>query len=55
LREYIAEMSAWVKAARLDETSAPVIPVGIPATPENAAKLESRLHLLDLLVIPKFV
>jgi hypothetical protein len=55
MRAYVAEMNKWVELAKLGKTSEQVIPVNTPATPEYAAKLETRLHLLDILVIPKFV
>jgi hypothetical protein len=55
LQAYIAEMTEWVELSKSNKSSDQVIPVNVPATPEHAAKLETRLHLLQTLVIPKFL
>lgn len=44
---YIGAMTEWVSAAENGESVAGLIPVNIPATKENAAKLRIRLKFLD--------
>lgn len=44
---YIGAMSEWVEAASKGLSVAELIPVNVPATPENAERLRSRLELLD--------
>src|SRR6185437_12523898 len=44
---YIAEMAAWVAAAEKGESVEEFIPVNVPATPQNAAMLASRLKFLE--------
>jgi hypothetical protein len=54
LQSYIGEVSKWVELAKQGRSSQNVIPVYLPATPENAADLESRLKMLQELVVPSF-
>ena len=49
---YIAEMRNWVTLAKQGRTSEAVIPVNVPATPEWADALESRLNTLEQEIIP---
>jgi hypothetical protein len=44
---YIGAMTEWVDAASCRESVANVIPVNMPATPENADLLRKRLCFLD--------
>ena len=52
LEGYIWEMRKWVDLAREGRSSDDVIPVNVPATPERAESLESRLDTLEQKVIP---
>ena len=54
LEVYIEEMSKWVKLAKRGKSSSRVIPVDVPATPENAQLLEGRLTKLREWILPKF-
>jgi len=47
LQSYIEEMRQWVVLATAGKTSAEVIPVNVPATPEWAEALGSRLDFLE--------
>jgi hypothetical protein len=51
---YVEEVSQWVQLAKEGHSSPDVIPVYLPATPENAADLESRLKVLSDVIIPAF-
>jgi hypothetical protein len=51
---YIEQMRKWVAAARLSQTSKDIIPVNVPATPEWAETLHTRLNTLEFEVIPKW-
>ena len=44
---YIGAMSEWVDAARTGSSIEGIVPVNLPANPENAGKLETRLKFLD--------
>jgi hypothetical protein len=48
---YIQEMKLWVEAAKSGESVVDLIPVNLPATMENAKKLEWRLSLLEEYVL----
>lgn len=50
---YIGAMEAWVAAAEKECSVADLIPVNVPATPENAIKLRSRLEFLDKEILHK--
>ena len=52
LEGYIWEMRKWVALAKEGRSSDDVIPVNVPATPEWAATLESRLDALEQKIIP---
>jgi hypothetical protein len=54
LEGYIEEMSKWVKLAKQGQSSNKVIPVNVPATPENAEALEGRLKFLREVMVPSF-
>ena len=54
LEGYIDEMSKWVKLAKTGKSSKSVIPVNVPATPENAELLEGRLKFLHEVMVPAF-
>ena len=47
LDSYIGAMEEWVAAAEVGAPTDGLIPVNVPATPENAAMLKSRLQFLD--------
>jgi hypothetical protein len=51
---YMEELSKWVQLAKEGRSSPDVIPVYVPATPENAANLEIRLKILSDDIIPAF-
>ena len=54
LEGYIEEISKWVELAKEGRSSKDVIPVYVPATPENAADLERRLKVLQEVIVPAF-
>jgi hypothetical protein len=54
LEGYIKEVSKWVQLARRGRSSKDVIPVYMPATPENAADIERRLKVLRDAIVPAF-
>jgi hypothetical protein len=47
-------MRRWVEAVNLGQSIDDLIPVNAPASPEYAAKLESRLAFLEEEVIPEY-
>ncbi|MFP5237479.1 MAG: hypothetical protein ACLGSD_16400 [Acidobacteriota bacterium] len=49
---YIREMRKWVALAKDGKSSRDVIPVNVPATPQWAGILESRLNALEQKMIP---
>ncbi len=51
---YIGAMSDWVEAASQGKSVAELIPVNVPATPENAELLRKRLKLLDERVLSDY-
>ncbi len=51
---HIAEMSVWEELAKRGKSSKEVIQVNVPATPEKAEYLKSRLKILRALVVPAF-
>ena len=53
LEGYIGEMQAWVEAAEHGISVAELIPVNVPATPENAHMLRSRLRFLYHRILPE--
>jgi hypothetical protein len=54
LQSYVGEMSRWVELAKQGCSSKSVIPVYIAATPANACELESRLKMLQEVIVPSF-
>jgi hypothetical protein len=44
---YICAMEEWVEAAKIGKSVENLIPVNVPATPENGLLLETRLKFLD--------
>jgi hypothetical protein len=54
LEGYIEEVFKWVQLARQGEHSKHVIPVYMPATPENAVNVEKRLKVLREVIVPAF-
>lgn len=54
LESYIWEMRKWVALAKHGRTSTDVIPVKVPATPEWAETLQSRLDALEQQIIPQW-
>jgi len=54
LQSYIGEISKWVQLAKQGRSSENVIPVYLASTPENAADLESRLKVLQEVIVPAF-
>jgi len=51
---YITEIMKWVELAKEGRTSKEIIPVYVPATPENAADVERRMKLLRDVIVPAF-
>jgi hypothetical protein len=54
LEGYIDEVGKWVQLAKQGRSSRDVIPVYVPATPENAADVENRLKFLREVIVPAF-
>ncbi len=54
LEKYIQEVSKWARLAKQRVSSVDVIPVYIPATPENAADVENRLNFIRDTILPAF-
>jgi hypothetical protein len=54
LEGYIEQMSKWVELANTGRSSNKVIPVPVPATPENATDLGKRLTFLKEMAVPRF-
>jgi hypothetical protein len=55
LKCYLSLMHEWVSTAHENRRSTEIIPVNVPSTPENARKLEDRLHALTDFFVPRFV
>ena len=51
---YVGEILKWVALAKNGQTSKEVIPVYVPATPENSADIERRMKLLQEVIVPAF-
>jgi hypothetical protein len=49
---YLAEMQAWVEAARKGESVAELIPVNVPPTPKYVDMLAHRLEFLARRILP---
>ena len=54
LEGYIEEVSKWIQMAKQGRASKDVIPVYMPATPENAADAQRRLKVLQEAIVPAF-
>jgi len=54
LDAYIGAMEEWVEAAKAGRGVENLIPVNVPPTAENAARLESRLHFLDKEILSSY-
>ncbi len=54
LEGYIEEVSIWIELAKAGRSSKDVIPVYMPATPENAADIEKRIKILRDVIVPAF-
>ena len=54
LESYIEGVFKWIQLAKQGLSSNDVIPVYMPATPENAADVERRLKVLQEAIIPAF-
>ena len=54
LEGYIEEVVKWIQLAKQGRSSKDVIPVYMPATPENAADVEKRIKLLREVIVPAF-
>jgi hypothetical protein len=54
LEGYVEEVAKWVQLAKQGRSSNEVIPVYMPATPENAAGVERRLKVLQEVIVPAF-
>ena len=51
---YIGAMEEWVDAAKTERSVENLIPVNVPATPENGVMLEKRLRFLDENILNKY-
>ena len=49
---YIGAMEEWVDAARQGKSVARLVPVNLPASEENADRLDGRLKFLDQKILP---
>ena len=54
LDHYAAEVSVWVALAEKGRSSKDAIPVNLPATPENAARIASKIKILEEFIVPSF-
>ena len=54
LEGYIEEVFKWIQLAKQGRSSKDVIPVYMPATPENAANVENRIKVLREVIVPAF-
>jgi hypothetical protein len=54
LEGYMREISKWIELAKDGLQSKDVIPVYVPATPDNAADVERRLDFLRRVIVPAF-
>jgi hypothetical protein len=54
LEGYIEEVFKWIQLAKQGLSSKDVIPVYMPATPENAADVEKRIKVLRDVIVPAF-
>jgi hypothetical protein len=54
LEGYVDEVFKWIQLAKQGRSSKDVIPIYMPATPENATDLERRLKVLQEVIVPAF-
>jgi hypothetical protein len=54
LDAYIGAMEKWVEAARTGASVNDLIPVNVPASPENAQRLDARLRFLDKEILANY-
>jgi len=54
LEGYIEEVCKWIELAKQGRSSKDVIPVYMPATPENAIDVEKRIKVLREAIVPAF-
>ncbi len=54
LEGYIEEVSKWIDLAKQGRPSQEVMPVYMPATPENAVDVERRINVLRETIVPAF-
>lgn len=54
LDAYIGAMQEWIEAAESGASISELVPVNVPATPENAQILKSRLTMLDERVLSQY-
>jgi len=54
LEGYIWEMRKWIDLAKQGRASKQVIPINVPATPEWAETLQSRMDALERQIIPQW-
>jgi hypothetical protein len=54
LEGYMGEILKWVSLSKEGRTSKDVIPVYVPATPENAADVEGRMKIIKEVIIHAF-
>lgn len=54
LEAYLEEISRWAALAKEGRSSKDVIPVYVPATPQNAADMEQRIKILREVILPAF-
>jgi hypothetical protein len=52
LDAYVGALEEWVNTAKMGQSVAHLIPVNVPATPDNAALLERRLKFIDEKILP---
>ena len=55
LAAYIQEMRRWADAAKNGKTVTDLIPLNVPATPENAKELAGRLDFLKTEVLSQYL
>ncbi|MDZ5648303.1 hypothetical protein [Nitrospirillum sp. BR 11828] len=51
---YIGAMEEWVKAAENNDPVSEIIPVNLPASPENAERLRGRLKFLGEKILSEY-
>ncbi len=54
LYSYLKDMGAWADAAMRRESVADLVNVNVPATPENATRLQTRISMLEEHILCNF-